>query len=789
MDIDWAYWWIGLVFFVLLNWGAASAQTTAVSGTITDGDSTAWFNARVQVVFVPNPSYPQQNQYNINGTPLTSSAYAGYLDQTVLSNSSGAFNITVLDNNRIAPSGSTWKFIIQSYTSAPSSTFPNLAITGASQNVTAFLAANITVPRFAATAGQYGGAFGYGTNEVAVIPVPGGSFFNVTTGVIDVWSCTSSGCSWQTQAIGSFCSSSTCNITTALYSPNINNICEASQQAGATDFVDAVNKCAAQSYMATGGIITLYGYGNTTQTATTVLNAGTNAAAPITFILNPATKFIFNENLGTATTACIWPLNNGSAIFTPGYQGLTGVLNFNLGPSAVTYDFVCNANQTGGQQAMSIDGLTIQGNASATMAGSLLHIKNIYIETKIQNIATVHPYGQAFTLDNGSDIMLINDNFADTATSGQYPGATVTLNCPERVTFVGGAIQDNGIFNPLLVMNSNNSVSGGCNPSGGGGYQPIGVHFENVDFETVAATVGSFTGHAVNVDPIIVYDPSDVVFNGMEVFGNKGSGQIHLIDVLYGGSTGLVRGPFEVKNLFALAPPWTTSTSLIHNTLPQTAPSLIDVNGVVNGGGTIGIADYRWSGSLSPTANSVDFLDNEYVANLTAGYDAVVPTVYSNINGFCNTSYEGHIAVVTDSTVKAWGSLITGGGTNHVKAYCNGSFWSVDAGGNSSAPTYVVQAITICASGCTVTVTPCTTSGIAWFGGACTVGTLSWPIAFADLNYASTCQLVGNLTGSGAEAGTVLVNSKSTTQLTLYFESATANAISFTEIDCTGVHN
>jgi hypothetical protein len=40
---------------------------------------------------------------------------------------------------------------------------------------------------------------------------------------------------------------------------------------------------------------------------------------------------------------------------------------------------------------------------------------------------------------------------------------------------------------------------------------------------------------------------------------------------------------------------------------------------------------------------------------------------------------QGSIRAVTDSTTVTWGATITGGGSNHVLAYCNGSAWTVMA--------------------------------------------------------------------------------------------------------------
>lgn len=42
-----------------------------------------------------------------------------------------------------------------------------------------------------------------------------------------------------------------------------------------------------------------------------------------------------------------------------------------------------------------------------------------------------------------------------------------------------------------------------------------------------------------------------------------------------------------------------------------------------------------------------------------------------------SASNEGMYAAITDSTTNTWGATITGGGSLHVLAYCDGSVWSV----------------------------------------------------------------------------------------------------------------
>lgn len=54
-----------------------------------------------------------------------------------------------------------------------------------------------------------------------------------------------------------------------------------------------------------------------------------------------------------------------------------------------------------------------------------------------------------------------------------------------------------------------------------------------------------------------------------------------------------------------------------------------------------------------------------------------VPAVAFSALASCGPSIEGEHAAVTDSTTNTWGATITGGSTNHVLAYCDGTSWTV----------------------------------------------------------------------------------------------------------------
>jgi hypothetical protein len=56
----------------------------------------------------------------------------------------------------------------------------------------------------------------------------------------------------------------------------------------------------------------------------------------------------------------------------------------------------------------------------------------------------------------------------------------------------------------------------------------------------------------------------------------------------------------------------------------------------------------------------------------------LTPTIFKDLLP-CNSSVEGSTRAVKDSDTNTWGAQITGGGSNHVLAYCDGTMWSVFA--------------------------------------------------------------------------------------------------------------
>lgn len=161
--------WVGLIFLLSLIIGAASAQTTTVSGTMVDSDGTTWANGTYQIQFQPTPQNPNPAEYRNNGATFTQS-FSGALD------GSGTFSVALTQNIAIQPSGSQWKLVLCPDASAICGTFIFTA-SGSTMSLSSALTASIKPPRFPGLQGSYG----YADAEVQITIPKGAMYFNVTS--------------------------------------------------------------------------------------------------------------------------------------------------------------------------------------------------------------------------------------------------------------------------------------------------------------------------------------------------------------------------------------------------------------------------------------------------------------------------------------------------------------------------------------------------------------------------------------------------------------------------------
>src|SRR5208282_6336017 len=147
------------------------AQSTTVSATVVDSDSTTWTNGKWSISFVPSQSFPNPSSYTCNGSALITS-FKGSI------NGSGVLSQAICTGSYTSPSGGSWNITVCPNASAPCGEL-NFTTVGASIDISTALSAVITAPRFIAVSGTYG----YNDGEATLSLKPGNTYWNVTSGV------------------------------------------------------------------------------------------------------------------------------------------------------------------------------------------------------------------------------------------------------------------------------------------------------------------------------------------------------------------------------------------------------------------------------------------------------------------------------------------------------------------------------------------------------------------------------------------------------------------------------
>lgn len=427
------------IIFWLFSSLAAISQTTAVTATITDSDSTVWINPQWSVQFVPNPNFPQLSSYSIGGVPITSNTYSQYIQVSGTGNGSGVISTTLLDNGQVLPAGSTYRFVIQSQTSAPATTYTPVKVTGASQSLTSYLSSSSIAPRFPATQQ----AFGYADAEISTIPQPGGYYYNVVNSIQRVWN----GSTWTNSGGGGGGGSQKVIYTSSLTGAHGGvAVIPGSSATSTTDSATAINTVLASgnvdlevdsgyalstslvlsSNTTIHCIVPQYGFIMQAAANTPVLiNAHTNAPTTTNSTNGYVVSNIGDNNI--VVTGC--QLNANST------QAVTGVSNLGTPHSATPGGFP-TAKFVGGVEFYAVNGLTYNNNEcydSGTwcfFASNVeyVHITNNYFHQPTPIVASKNTGGYQidgpaqFIYASHNRISAGDDSIAYVADDGQYPG-------------------------------------------------------------------------------------------------------------------------------------------------------------------------------------------------------------------------------------------------------------------------------------------------------------------------------------------------------------------------------
>lgn len=159
-----------ILLFPSLCW----AQSTTVSGTITDAGGQAWANGTYTFSFRVAPTNPTATYYwNGSPFPMSSQTIQGTLD------TSGHFSVSVPSNTSITPSQSTWDFMVCPIALGNTDCYTQkqLSITGGTQDISFVHPPAISIDL---AHPAYPFVVAYSSSEITTAPL-GGIFYNWTT--------------------------------------------------------------------------------------------------------------------------------------------------------------------------------------------------------------------------------------------------------------------------------------------------------------------------------------------------------------------------------------------------------------------------------------------------------------------------------------------------------------------------------------------------------------------------------------------------------------------------------
>lgn len=441
----------GLLLFSALP---AFADFTTVTAIVTDADSFVWTNANVTMTFVPNPSFPNYNQYTLNGHNLaTYQPYNSLLTQSVQTNAStGSFTLIGLDNTQIQPQGSTWIFTIKSNSSAPATVYQLFQLQGSSMNLTSFLSSNSVAPRFPAQPGVYG----YGDIELTTVPFPGGQYFNTTTLVPRFWN----GIVWNNYGSGGATGVTSINAATgpATFTGAVNCTgtitITCAFTGGAASFTLNLAELGA---LTTGSVLTHTGHYSVPQMQTlSQVNTLLASAPDASFEFQATSPTCY---LSTCDTSAFIPFTNTSFrahIQHNGHQFMTNTINIDEG------GVVCDARQM----------FMTFGTGSNVITPSLNTLSNLDVGKVIWtwNPTTQQAFESQVTSQNGSTFTVASTPPWNQVSAAKfYIGTDNTTNAQAALTYFGTKTNWQGVSYSapgLLTLSAGGCMSHKLNPMG-----------------------------------------------------------------------------------------------------------------------------------------------------------------------------------------------------------------------------------------------------------------------------------------------------------------------------------
>lgn len=342
-------------------------------------------------------------------------------------------------------------------------------------------------------------------------------------------------------------------------------------------------------------------------------------------------------------------------------------------------------------------------------------------------------------------------------------------------------------------------------------------------FDNAVIATGSGTSQTITGTPATASE--SVLFFGTAAFGSQGSpyptpagGGWVSLDTNTRNSAGLFSkslgssSSITVTDTIASAG-WSAMLAFVGSSAAPTNNGSINVVSGATSPGT-------YTGSITPVGGEsiLVWFTCVFVTTPPSGFTVTddqgntwIPI--AQVSNGSNTAQFAAIAPNAAAAATNVSIVITGGNFNGgiIDLYRLGNVTSFATGANGPpsfkllAPSFVqsalgvtqIQSITICASGCDVTATPCTALGSGASYSQCQ-NTITWPLPFKDANYSVVCGGVGPRDPANApNVGRAYLQvfdanngfAKTATQFTLNTVATGNSDVHFDEFDCTGIHH
>jgi hypothetical protein len=349
--------WLLVLSFLILP-SLARAQSTTVSGQVTDSGGQAWNNGTLTATFVSNPNYPTFPQYVWTGGAL-SSTYTGTLNGT------GGYSISMSSNTAITPVGSMWQFQFCPAATSPCFELASVTVTGATQTLNATPSA-ISIPAGSSTTA-------YADSEVVGTAI-GQQYYNITSGTIKVCQALPCASNWVSLGAGGTVTSVTATgpiVSTGGSTPVIS--CPTCSTGGGT-IAGTVTTFHIPYASASNTLSDTIGSAVTGATGAITLTAGADTTTQLSLAAHSATQSasqldINASSAGSATGVPFAVRGKGTGSWTPsGGAILTEFLEDNSGNEPTGWT-VRNLNAVGSAGVLSGISAYVDDNGVSSITG------------------------------------------------------------------------------------------------------------------------------------------------------------------------------------------------------------------------------------------------------------------------------------------------------------------------------------------------------------------------------------------------------------------------------------